>query len=158
MACLGCCGSSPGTPQDSWLRTGDLGVISDGEFFVVGRIKDMLIIDGRNHYPDDIEQTVQEVSHGRVVAIAVPDDNTERLVTIVEYKQRGGDEMEASERYRRIKQQVRSAVSDAHSVRVADVVLVGAGSIPITTSGKIRRSACIEQYRRGEFARLDAGE
>ena len=50
---------SPGTPQGPWLRTGDLGVMSDGELFIVGRIKDLLIVDGRNHYPDDIEATIQ---------------------------------------------------------------------------------------------------
>ena len=61
-----------GTPSGPWLRTGDLGVISDGELFIVGRIKDLLIVDGRNHYPDDIEATIQEITGGRVAAIAVP--------------------------------------------------------------------------------------
>ena len=50
---------SAGTPTGPWLRTGDLGVISEGELFIVGRIKDLLIVDGRNHYPDDIEATIQ---------------------------------------------------------------------------------------------------
>ena len=65
---------SPGTPQGPWLRTGDLGVISDGELFIIGRIKDLLIVDGRNHYPDDIEATIQEITGGRVAAISIPDD------------------------------------------------------------------------------------
>ena len=65
---------SPGTPPGPWLRTGDLGVISDGELFIIGRIKDLLIVDGRNHYPDDIEATIQEITGGRVAAISVPDD------------------------------------------------------------------------------------
>ena len=67
---------SPGTPQEPWLRTGDLGVISDGELFIVGRIKDLLIVDGRNHYPDDIEATIQEITGGRAAAISVPNART----------------------------------------------------------------------------------
>ena len=63
---------SPGTPDGPWLRTGDLGFISEGELFIVGRIKDLLIIHGRNHYPEDIEATVQEITGGRVAAISVP--------------------------------------------------------------------------------------
>ena len=65
---------SPGTPEGPWLRTGDLGVMSDDELFIIGRIKDLLIVDGRNHYPDDIEATIQEITGGRVAAIAIPDD------------------------------------------------------------------------------------
>ena len=138
-----------------WLRTGDLGVLSDGELFIVGRIKDLLIVDGRNHYPDDIEATIQEITGGRVAAISVPDDQSERLVAIVEMKKRGSDE-EAQSRLRSVRREVTSAISKSHSVRVADLVLVPPGSIPITTSGKIRRSACAECYLQKEFTRLDA--
>ena len=79
---------SPGTPDGPWLRTGDLGFVSEGELFIVGRIKDLLIIRGRNHYPEDIEATVQEITGGRVAAISVPVNSTEKLVTIVELKKR----------------------------------------------------------------------
>jgi len=146
---------SPGTPEGPWLRTGDLGVVSEGEFFIIGRIKDLLIVDGRNHYPDDIEATVQEISGGRVAAISVVDDNSEQLVTIVEFKNRGGAD-EAQDRILTVKRELTSAISRSHGVRVSDVVMVPPGSIPITTSGKIRRSSCIELYLRDEFARLDA--
>jgi long chain fatty acid CoA FadD26 len=146
---------SPGTPQEQWLRTGDLGVMSQGELFIVGRIKDMLIVDGRNHYPDDIEATVQEITGGRVAAISIPDERTERLVAIVELKKRGGSDEEALQRLRTVKREVASAIKKSHSVRVADLVLVAPGSIPITTSGKVRRSECAERYRRDEFSRLD---
>ena len=61
---------SPRHAAGAWLRTGDLGVISDGELFIIGRIKDLLIVDGRNHYPDDIEATIQEITGGRVAAIS----------------------------------------------------------------------------------------
>lgn len=145
---------SPGTPLGPWLRTGDLGVIYDGELFIIGRIKDLLIVDGRNHYPDDIEATTQEISGGRVAAISVPDDRTERLVVIAEMKH-PGDAGDMSDRIRNVRQEVTLAISKSHGLRVADLVLVPSGSIPITTSGKIRRSSCVEYYLQDEFTRLD---
>ena len=86
---------SPGTPDGPWLRTGDQGFISEGELFIVGRIKDLLIIHGRNHYPEDIEATIQEITRGRVAAISVPLNSTEKLVTIIELKKRGDSNEEA---------------------------------------------------------------
>jgi long chain fatty acid CoA FadD26 len=139
-----------GAAEGPWLRTGDLGVLSDGELFIMGRIKDLLIVDGRNHYPDDIEAT-----GGRVAAISVPDDITEQLVAIIELKGHGKSEGEASIRLRSVKREVTSAISKSHSLRVSDLVLVSPGSIPITTSGKVRRSACIDTYRSDGFKRLD---
>lgn len=145
---------SPGTPEGPWLRTGDLGVISDDDLFIIGRIKDLLIVDGRNHYPDDIEATIQEISGGRVAAIAVADDHSERLVAIVEVKQRASSVDEAESRYQTVKREVAAAVSRAHGLRAADIVLVPPGSIPITTSGKIRRSECRAIYGQEGFSRL----
>jgi long-chain fatty acid adenylase/transferase FadD26 len=127
----------------------------DGELFIVGRIKDVLIVDGRNHYPDDIEATLQEITGGRVAAISVPDDRTEQLVAIVELNKRDGSGEEDTQKFRSVKREIISAISNSHSLRVADLVLVPPGSIPITTSGKIRRSACVERYRHDEFQRLD---
>jgi long-chain fatty acid adenylase/transferase FadD26 len=146
---------SPGTPQGPWLRTGDLGVMSDGELFIIGRIKDLLIVDGRNHYPDDIEATIQEITGGRAAAISIPDGSSEQLVAIAELKRRGSSEEEVLDKLRVVKRQVASAIKKTHSVRVADLVLVAPGSIPITTSGKVRRAACVDQYRLDEFGRLD---
>ncbi|SHT66352.1 fatty-acid--CoA ligase [Mycobacteroides abscessus subsp. abscessus] len=139
-----------GTPETGWLRTGDQGFLSDGDLFIVGRIKDMLIVRGRNHYSDDIEATVQKISRGRVAAIAVTDDHTDQLVTIIELKSRAD-----AAALDGLKNDVVAAISRAHGLQVADVVLVEAGSIPTTTSGKMRRSACAEQYRQGQFVRLD---
>ena len=147
---------SPGTPVGPWLRTGDLGVIFEGELFITGRIKDFLVVDGSNHYPDDIEATIHEITGGRVVAIAVPDDRTEQLVTIIEFMRWGHTNEEATDRLRTVKREVTNAISRSHRVRVADVVMVAPGSIPVTTSGKVRRSACIERYLHREFTRLDA--
>lgn len=88
---------SPGTSEGPWLRTGDLGVIFEGELFITGRIKELLVVDGANHYPEDIEATIQEITGGRVVAIAVPDDRTEKLVTIIELMKRGRTDEEEKE-------------------------------------------------------------
>ncbi|MEY8016698.1 MULTISPECIES: AMP-binding protein [Mycobacterium] len=147
---------SEGTPEGPWLRTGDSGFFSDGELFIVGRIKDLLIVYGRNHSPDDIEATIQEVTPGRCAAIAIPDKGVEKLVAIIELKKKGESDEEATDRLRVVKREVTSAISKSHGLRVADLVLVSPGAIPITTSGKIRRSQCVELYRQDEFTRLDA--
>jgi len=146
---------SSGTPPGPWLRTGDLGFLSDGELFIVGRIKDILIIDGRNHYPDDIEATIQDITGGRVAAVAVRDDRSEQLVAILELKQRGGSAEEVRERFHTVKREVVSTVAKVHGLRPTDLVLVPSGSIPITTSGKVRRSACAQRYALDQFNRLD---
>jgi long chain fatty acid CoA FadD26 len=146
---------STGTPEGPWLRTGDLGVISDGELYIIGRIKDLLIVDGSNHYPDDIEGTVQEITNGRVAAISVPKETTEQLATIVEFKRRNETDDEFTQRLHSVKLEVTRAISNTHRLRVADLVFVAPGSLPITTSGKIRRSSCSELYRKDMFERLD---
>ncbi|MDT4997897.1 MAG: hypothetical protein QOK12_2 [Mycobacterium sp.] len=146
---------SADTPAGPWLRTGDLGFIFEDELYVVGRIKDLLIVRGRNHYPDDIEATITEITGGRVAAISVQDDRTEQLVAIIEVKKRGDTDAEILETLQSVKRDVTSAISTTHGLTAADLVLVSRGSIPITTSGKIRRSACAEQYRKAQFARLD---
>jgi fatty acid CoA ligase FadD28 len=146
---------SAGTPEGPWLRTGDLGFISDGELFIVGRIKDLLIVHGRNHSPDDIELTVQEITGGRVAAISVADGHSEKLVAVIELKNRGDSHAEVAEKLLTVRQEVASAIFTAHGLAAGDLVLVAPGSIPITTSGKVRRAACGELYRNGQFDRLD---
>jgi fatty acid CoA ligase FadD28 len=135
---------SVGTPHGPWLRTGDRGFISEGALFIVGRIKDLLIVYGRNHSPDDIEATVQEITGGRVAAIAVPDHDIEQLVVIIEVKKRGDSEEEVMDKFAALKREVTSAISNSHGLSVAD------------TSGKVRRAACVEQYQHAQFDRLDA--
>ena len=147
---------SDGTPKGPWLRTGDLGFISDGELFIFGRIKDLLIVYGRNHSPDDLEATIQSIAPGRCAAISVPDDDTEKLVAIIEFKNRAASNGEARDHLDVVKRKVTSAISNIHGLSVADLVVVAPGSIPITTSGKVRRAACVERYRQNQFARLDA--
>ena len=140
-----------GTPTGPWLKSGDLAVVFDGELYIIGRMKDLLIVDGRNHYPDDIEATVAKLTGGRVAAISIPDATGEQLVVVAELKTKDPDG------FRDLKPQVTAAISKAHGVRVADLVLVGSSSIPVTTSGKVRRSASRERYRSGAFRRLDVG-
>ncbi|MDT5392022.1 MAG: hypothetical protein QOE04_5663, partial [Mycobacterium sp.] len=137
-----------------WLRTGDLGVYLDGELYITGRIKDLVNIDGRNHYPQDIEATVSQSStairSGFVVAFSVPanalpgavtDDEGERLVIIAERAVGAGRAEPAL-----VAQAIRAAVSRSHALAVADVQLLAAGAIPRTTSGKLARRACRASY------------
>lgn len=120
-----------------WLRTGDLGFMHDGEFVWTGRLKDLIVVRGRNVHPEDIEITV-EASHpalrpGCGVAFAIEGDEEERL-TIVQELRRGAEDqaVEAAATIRR-------AVSREHEVSVARVVLIEAGSAPKTSSGKKQR-------------------
>lgn len=145
---------APGTPQGPWLRTGDLGAFSEGELFVVGRIKDLVIVDGRNHYPDDIEATVREITGGRAAAISYPSDDGEKLAVISEYMFNGETEEELPGKVSAMKGAVSRAVSTVHGIRVGDLVMVEPGSIPYTTSGKVQRRACADQYVRSQFSRL----
>jgi fatty acid CoA ligase FadD28 len=115
---------SAGTPQGPRLRTGDLGFISDADLFIVGRIKDLLIVYGRNHSPDDIEATIQEITGGRVAAIAVPDEGMEQLVVIIEVKRRGDSDEDVMQKFVVVKREVTSAISNSHGLGVADLVLV----------------------------------
>ncbi len=147
-----------GTADDAtWLRTGDLGCYIDGDLYITGRIKDMVIVDGRNHYPQDIEATVAEASdgirHGFVAAFSVParelpdgdpSDTSEKLVIVAE---RGPGAGRADPQP--IIDAVRRAVSRRHAVNVRDVRLVAAGVIPRTTSGKLARRACRAEYLDG---------
>ncbi|AMT73036.1 fatty acyl-AMP ligase [Mycobacteroides immunogenum] len=146
-------GTEPGA---LWFRTGDLGVYLDGELYITGRVKDLVIVDGRNHYPHDIEATVEDASpvvrRGFVAAFSVPADELpagvdagdgtgERLVIVAE-RAAGAGRAESGP----IVDALRAAVSRRHALSVADVRLVQAGAIPRTTSGKIARRACRQQY------------
>jgi acyl-CoA synthetase (AMP-forming)/AMP-acid ligase II len=152
-----------GAPDNGcWLATGDLGAYVDGELYLTGRIKDLIIIDGRNHYPHDIETTVGEASSairtGYVAAFSVPAGDVssptgsggsgEQVVVVAE-RAAGAGRTEPGP----IAEAVRAAISRHHQIRVADVRLVAAGAIPRTTSGKLARSACRADYLAGRFNR-----
>jgi long-chain fatty acid adenylyltransferase FadD28 len=107
---------------------------------------------GVSTLPTTSKPRIQETTRGRCAAIAVPDEG----VATIDLKSRGDSREEAMDKFGVVKREVTSAISTSHGLGVADLVLVPPGSIPITTSGKVRRAACIEQYRHGQFARLDA--
>ncbi|WP_198659322.1 non-ribosomal peptide synthetase [Nocardiopsis sp. FIRDI 009] len=140
----------PGTP---FLRTGDLGFVRDGQLHVTGRSKDLIIVRGRNHYPQDIELTAQRTSpalqpNGGAAFSLDEADGRERIAVVQEV--RGGQDVDLDEAARRI----RAAVAEEHEVRPDAVVLVRALTIPRTTSGKIARRACREALREGRLTVL----
>ena len=143
----------------TWLRTEDLGVYLDGELYITGRIADLVVIDGRNHYPQDIEATTAEASpmvrRGYVAAFSAPanelpgsdsDDASERLVIIAE-RAAGTARVDPQPAIAAI----RAAVAHRHGLPVADVRFLPAGAIPRTTSGKLARRACRAQYLAGKL-------
>ena len=139
--------------EGTWLRTGDLGVYLDSELYIPGRIADLVTIDGRNHYPQDIEATVAEAStmvrRGYVTAFSVPADELsesagERLVIVAE-RAAGTSRADPEP----AKEAIRTAISHRHGLSVFDVRFLPAGAIPRTTSGKLARRACRTQYLGG---------
>ena len=160
-----------GAPDDAmWMRTGDLGAFLDGEFYVTGRIKELVIIDGRNHYPQDLEYTAQEVTRalrpGFAAAFSVPanllpssvfdnahaglkydpEDTSEQLVIVGE-RAAGSHKLDPEP----IADDIRAAIAVRHGVTVRDVLLMPAGTIPRTSSGKIGRRACRASYLDGSL-------
>ena len=138
------------TGEGPFLRTGDLGFIKGGELYVTGRLKDLIVIHGMNHYPQDIEQSV-ECSHpsfrlGKSVALSVDLETEERLVVVQEIHRNAGNFV-----VEELAGLIRQNVMDQHDLQVYAVVFVSAGSIPKTTSGKIQRHACRASYLRGEL-------
>ncbi len=123
-----------------FLRTGDLGFERGGELFVTGRLKDLVILRGRNHYPQDLELTAERAHPGLrsagAAAFAIDLDGEERLALVCEVERRPGATVEE------IAGAARRAIVEEHEVQVERIVLVRAGTIPKTSSGKIQRHAC----------------
>jgi acyl-CoA synthetase (AMP-forming)/AMP-acid ligase II len=126
-------------------------VIVDGELFVVGRLKDMVIIRGVNYYPHDIEHSVQSahraVKPGGCAAVSVPGTDGERLVVVVEINREAAPTTNRSE----IQFAIRAAITREHQVTVNDVMLVLPGQLEKTSSGKIMRSAARQRYLDNAF-------
>jgi acyl-CoA synthetase (AMP-forming)/AMP-acid ligase II len=138
--------------EGAFLRTGDLGFLDEGELFVASRLKDLIILRGRNHYPQDLERAVEE-SHSALrpgcgAAFSFEVDGEERLVVVHELDTR--QSVEPAE----VCKAVRRAVLEQHEVAVDAVVLLQPGSIPKTSSGKIQRRQCRAGFLAGELQEL----
>lgn len=130
--------------RDGWLRTGDLGFVRDGQIFVTGRIKDLIIVNGRNVHPQAVEWVVAEldqVRKGNVVAFSVPGRTGEELVVVLETR---------IEEHEALAAEAKAAVQRELSLTTSDIVCLRPGSLPKTSSGKLQRRKTREQYLRGE--------
>ncbi len=139
-------------PSKTYLRTGDLGFVHRGHLFVTGRYKELIILGGRNFFPHDIERTVQKVhpalkSDGGA-AFSIDGDAQERLVVVQEVLRPKGLDLEA------VLREIRREVTEEYEWPPYAVVLIGAGSLPKTSSGKTRRNFCRELFLRGELTPL----
>lgn len=134
-----------------YLRTGDLGFLKEDELYVSGRLKDLIIIRGKNHYPQDIEFTVERcheaMQPGGGAVFSIERDGEERLVAVQEVKRtyRNPDVEE-------IARKVREAVAENHEIQVYALVLIKVMSLPKTSSGKVQRQLCKKMYLSGELS------
>ena len=137
-----------------FLRTGDLGFIDGEELFISGRAKDLIIIRGRNYHPQDIEQSIENchdaVKPRGAAVFSIDTDGQERMVVVQEVARPNRVDLQE------VSRSVRRAILSAHELTADAVVLVRSGALPKTTSGKLQRHACREQYLRGELDVLDA--
>ncbi|MFC5288467.1 amino acid adenylation domain-containing protein [Actinokineospora guangxiensis] len=138
----------PATDSGPLLRTGDLGALVDGELYLVGRLKDMIVIRGQNLYPDDIEWAAERAHRALRpscgAAFALEDGEHERLAVVYEIAP-GADGVDIAE----VAAAVRAAIADRHGVEPHLVALVRRGSVPKTTSGKVRRGGCRAAWTAG---------
>ncbi|MDE1165525.1 MAG: non-ribosomal peptide synthase/polyketide synthase [Pseudomonas sp.] len=135
----------------AWLRTGDLGFMHQGQLYVSGRLKDMLIIRGQNLYPQDIERTVEThvgaVRKGRVAVFALQHEGLEAFGVAAEVGRRAQNQQPLAE----LIEQIRASIAEVHRESPVVVALIGPGSLPKTSSGKLQRSACAAQWREGRL-------
>jgi acyl-CoA synthetase (AMP-forming)/AMP-acid ligase II len=142
------------TLEGPFLRTGDLGMISDGELFVTGRLKEIMIVRGRNHYPQDVEQTAERghvaLRPGCGAAFLAENDGRERLVVVQELRKEFLNNPPVEE----IARGVREAVALEHGLQVSSLVLIRTGTLPKTSSGKIQRRLCHAHYLEGRLEKV----
>jgi acyl-CoA synthetase (AMP-forming)/AMP-acid ligase II len=131
-------------PDAAWLRTGDLGFQQDGQLYVVGRTKDVVIVQGRNFYPHDVELTAEKATEAirpdNGAAFGVPTAAGEQLALVYEIGGRGADEPAS------VLARLRSAIAEEHQVAPHTIALVRHSSVPKTTSGKIQRQATRQAF------------
>jgi acyl-CoA synthetase (AMP-forming)/AMP-acid ligase II len=140
-----------GTGEGPFFRTGDLGFVHDGQLYIAGRIKDLIIIDGNNHYPQDIELTVENahpaVRKGASAAFSVDHGDRERLVVMAEVDLPPGSPVTREE----LERVIRQAIAEEHGIRLEEAVFLRRSAIHKTSSGKIARSTCRASYLNGEL-------
>ncbi|WP_225821759.1 non-ribosomal peptide synthetase [Streptomyces naphthomycinicus] len=136
-------------PGRTWLRTGDLGFHTDGGLHITGRLKDLIVVRGTNHYPQDIEDTAARahpsLRPGRAAAFATDEG---RRVVLVQEASPG--RMSPEERTALL-DAIHEAVASGHGLALHRVLLVRPGAVPRTSSGKVRRRECVRMYQDGEF-------
>ena len=141
------------TGEGPFVRTGDLGFLDAGELFITGRLKDIIIIHGTNHSPQEIETTVERshpaLRQGCSAAFTIEVTGEERLVTVQEVER--GYRLENVEE---VFGAIRQGVAEEHELQAYAIVLIRPGSIPKTTSGKVQRFACRERYLAGTLEAL----
>jgi acyl-CoA synthetase (AMP-forming)/AMP-acid ligase II len=146
-----------GAPDRPHLRTGDLGFLYGGELYVAGRLKDVIIRKGRNHYPQDFELTAERAVAGlhpnSVSAFSCDDGQIERLVLVVEADGRLLNSPGAGA----VRAQVYEAIRSAHRITPDDIVVVRRGGLPKTSSGKVQRRECKRRYQNGELRIVASG-
>jgi amino acid adenylation domain-containing protein len=130
-----------------WLRTGDLGALVDGELFVTGRIKDLIIVRGTNHYPQDLEGIGPDafgcLRSGHGAAFVVEENGAGLVVVVHEFRPEPGVSAAA------VTTAIRKRISEEHGIIVDRITLVAYGQVPKTSSGKLQRSLCRERYSHG---------
>lgn len=144
--------------EGEFLRTGDLGFIKDGELYVTGRLKDVIVIRGRNYYPNDIEFIVEQtdpaaINTGSSAAFSVEVGTEEKLVIVAElnraYRPRRTDDNQDT--IKKLLTKIRERVMDEFQVQPHAILLIKTGTIPKTSSGKIQRFACKQAFLKNEF-------
>ncbi|MFE0602927.1 fatty acyl-AMP ligase [Streptomyces sp. NPDC058892] len=141
-----------GEDEGPYLRTGDLGFRTQDGLFVCGRIKDVIIVGGRNHYPHDIERTAESahpsIRPGCVAAFGVDADGAEQVVVAAELRRGAGEAPDREDR-QAVVDAVLRAVAQEHRLTVREVVLLPAGTLPKTSSGKLQRRETRKEYLAG---------
>jgi acyl-CoA synthetase (AMP-forming)/AMP-acid ligase II len=136
------------TGDGPFLRTGDLGFLLDGELFVAGRLKEMIILGGRNLFPPDIEATIEAAAptlrKGCSAAFSIDLDGDEKLIIVAEHAA-------APEAVSDLMRAIKRSVAEHHQAAAFDVILVDKGTIPKTSSGKLERYACRRAYLAGSL-------